>query len=234
MSILGNPILMGGNGGGGGANIQSLSVTQNGTYTASGAVDGYSPVVVSVSGGGAADCWWRVRYYSKSGSALIHTEYVQNGGDAEYGEGKSWSAVPNGEAVSGILENISGNLDVYSLQVQAVRISTKTITNATITVELGTYDTQTSTFTKESSSNIVWNSSSVLTYSTSIPNPALPYVRNGFLTLWYCETGSGATATWRTAAYTDTVYSGQTYSSGTQITHWTAETSKSGLLFYQA
>lgn len=37
---------------GGSANIQALSVTQNGTYTASGGVDGYSPVTVSVSGGG--------------------------------------------------------------------------------------------------------------------------------------------------------------------------------------
>lgn len=36
---------------GGGGNIQSLSVTQNGTYTASGGVDGYSPVTVNVSGG---------------------------------------------------------------------------------------------------------------------------------------------------------------------------------------
>lgn len=37
--------------GGGTPNIQSLNVTQNGTYTASGGVDGYSPVTVSVSGG---------------------------------------------------------------------------------------------------------------------------------------------------------------------------------------
>ena len=39
-------------GGGGSANIESLSITQNGTYTASGGVDGYSPVTVNVSGGG--------------------------------------------------------------------------------------------------------------------------------------------------------------------------------------
>lgn len=38
-------------GGGGSANIEALSVTQNGTYTASGGVDGYSPVTVNVSGG---------------------------------------------------------------------------------------------------------------------------------------------------------------------------------------
>lgn len=37
--------------GGGVPNIQSLSVTQNGTYSASGGVDGYNPVVVNISGG---------------------------------------------------------------------------------------------------------------------------------------------------------------------------------------
>ena len=37
---------------GGSAIIQSLSVTQNGTYTAPSGVDGYSPVTVNVSGGG--------------------------------------------------------------------------------------------------------------------------------------------------------------------------------------
>lgn len=35
-------------------NIQALSITENGTYTASGSVDGYSPVTVNVSGGGGA------------------------------------------------------------------------------------------------------------------------------------------------------------------------------------
>ena len=39
---------------GGSANIEALSVTQNGTYTASGGVDGYSPVTVNVSGGGGS------------------------------------------------------------------------------------------------------------------------------------------------------------------------------------
>jgi len=39
---------------GGGATIEALNVTQNGTYTASGGVDGYSPVTVNVSGGGGA------------------------------------------------------------------------------------------------------------------------------------------------------------------------------------
>lgn len=38
--------------GGGTPTIQSLTVTENGTYTAPSGVDGYSPVTVSVSGGG--------------------------------------------------------------------------------------------------------------------------------------------------------------------------------------
>ena len=47
-----NGVKLTGTASGGSANIQALSVTQNGTYTASGGVDGYSPVTVSVSGGG--------------------------------------------------------------------------------------------------------------------------------------------------------------------------------------
>lgn len=183
-------------------------------------------------GAGAADCWWRVRYFSKSGQSLLYTEYVENGGDAEYGEGESWATVPNGEAVSGILEGVSGNLDVYSTRILAVRLSTRTISNSSLNIEIGTYDPATGTFTTSASSYIVWNDSRVLTYSTSIP--ASPYVLNGFLSLWYYETGSGNTATWRTAAYTDTVYGDQTYSAGTQIVSWTSVTNQSGLVFYQA
>lgn len=43
-------IVKGGGGGGGSANIQPLTVTENGTYTATGGVDGYSPISVNVSG----------------------------------------------------------------------------------------------------------------------------------------------------------------------------------------
>ena len=38
--------------GGGSANIVALNVTNNGSYSASGDVDGYSPVTVNISGGG--------------------------------------------------------------------------------------------------------------------------------------------------------------------------------------
>lgn len=44
-------------GGGGSAVIDPLTVTSNGTYTASGGVDGYSPVTVNVSGGGGGSAW---------------------------------------------------------------------------------------------------------------------------------------------------------------------------------
>lgn len=47
-------VLTQGTASGGSAVIQSLSVTQNGTYTAPTGVDGYSPITVSVSGGGGA------------------------------------------------------------------------------------------------------------------------------------------------------------------------------------
>lgn len=46
-SPFGDTIVAGGGGGGGGT-IESLKVTQNGIYTASGGVDGYSPVTVEV------------------------------------------------------------------------------------------------------------------------------------------------------------------------------------------
>ncbi len=66
MSIYGNPVMMGGSGGGG--NIQPLSVTQNGTYIASGSVDGYSPVTVSVRGGGGEG-----QYFILQGAAIINS-----------------------------------------------------------------------------------------------------------------------------------------------------------------
>lgn len=50
-----NGVKITGTGGGGSANIQALSITQNGTYTASGGVDGYSPVTVNVSGSSGSD-----------------------------------------------------------------------------------------------------------------------------------------------------------------------------------
>lgn len=71
MSIYGNPVLLGG---GGGGTIEPLSVTQNGTYTASGGVDGYSPVTVNVQGGD--DSFTLTKYIQSSGTQYINTGYV--------------------------------------------------------------------------------------------------------------------------------------------------------------
>lgn len=47
-----NSVTVNVSGGGGGAVVQPLSVTQNGTYNPPSGVDGYAPVTVNVSGGG--------------------------------------------------------------------------------------------------------------------------------------------------------------------------------------
>lgn len=57
---------------------------------------------------------WRVRYYNYQGTKLLHTEYVEDGEDAVWGAGRGWSDVAEGSEVSGILSDISDNLDVYS------------------------------------------------------------------------------------------------------------------------
>jgi len=57
--------------GGGGASIEPLSVTQNGTYTASSGVDGYSPITVNVSGGGGG---FVVDEYSRLLIGIFDTE----------------------------------------------------------------------------------------------------------------------------------------------------------------
>lgn len=63
-------------------NIQALSVTQNGTYTASGGVDGYSPVTVSVSGGGGDSWSWmgksptKVQTYTTEHKKLSETDFA--------------------------------------------------------------------------------------------------------------------------------------------------------------
>ena len=57
---------------GGGAVVQPLSVTTNGTYTAPSGVDGYSPVTVNVSGGGGGEAVSRsdVNFYDYDGTLL--------------------------------------------------------------------------------------------------------------------------------------------------------------------
>lgn len=61
---------------GGGAVVQPLSVTQNGTYNPPSGVDGYAPVTVNVSGG---DDWSSLKsYIQSSGTQYIDTGYLPN------------------------------------------------------------------------------------------------------------------------------------------------------------
>lgn len=57
---------------------------------------------------------WKVSYWNKFGTSVLYEEYVIDGEDAVWGSGKEWAAIPEGEDVSGILENISTNLNVYA------------------------------------------------------------------------------------------------------------------------
>ena len=56
---------------------------------------------------------WKVSYYNKAGDTLLHTEYVEDGEDAVWGASSAWSDTPEGAEVSGILNDISANIDVY-------------------------------------------------------------------------------------------------------------------------
>jgi hypothetical protein len=62
-------------GGGGGAVVQPLSVTQNGTYNPPSGVDGYAPVVINVSGGGAVI---QPDYSGASYGFLYNNDYYGN------------------------------------------------------------------------------------------------------------------------------------------------------------
>lgn len=61
--------------GGGGAVVQPLSVTQNGTYNPPSGVDGYAPVTVNVSGGGGEDWPLLKNYIESSGTQYINSGY---------------------------------------------------------------------------------------------------------------------------------------------------------------
>ena len=78
---------------GGSAVIQSLSVTQNGTYTAPTGVDGYSPVTVSVSGGGGSSSWTKVAetsYQVSTTSTSAATVATWETGDSSIWTSDKW------------------------------------------------------------------------------------------------------------------------------------------------
>ena len=93
-----------GTGGGGTPNIQSLSVTQNGTYTASGGVDGYSPVTVNVSGGG--DPWsWMGKNPTKISTPYSEKIYLKNTGYA------TWTPSTTSATIVAATQSANQNVD---------------------------------------------------------------------------------------------------------------------------
>lgn len=55
----------------------------------------------------------KVQYYNHNGTRLYHKEYVEVGGNAEWSTRDIWATTPNGQAVPGILQNITTNLNLY-------------------------------------------------------------------------------------------------------------------------
>lgn len=80
---------LGKNGGGGGITVKSLSVTENGTYTAP-TGKAYSPVTVNVSGGGSSDfSTATVTLISDNGNQgrfIVSMPSIDNIGDNLYGD----------------------------------------------------------------------------------------------------------------------------------------------------
>ena len=73
--------------------IQSLSITENGTYTAPAGVDGYSPVTVNVaSSGGAANLeTWSGRVFSSNYPTVYYTnENGEAASGSSFETGSSW------------------------------------------------------------------------------------------------------------------------------------------------
>lgn len=120
--------------GGGSATIQALSVTANGTYTASGGVDGYSPVTVNVSGGGSANPI--VLYFTGSGTShssspaactelqcVVVSDYIQNDGNGNFTVLKSGTY-----SVSALIKgSYNGGGTLIRSQVQVKQNSTSVI-----------------------------------------------------------------------------------------------------------
>lgn len=91
---------------GGGVDVEALSVTQNGTYTAP-TGKAYSPVTVNVSGGGGDDPFTLTDYIESSGTQWIDTGYIVKDNsrfDVVYAMSASQ---PNYPALFGVRDNDS-------------------------------------------------------------------------------------------------------------------------------
>jgi len=81
--------------GGGGAVVQPLSVTQNGTYNPPSGVDGYAPVTVNVSGGGGSSLYDILDYIESDGTQVIDTLRTVSNGDSIRAHWQFQSGVTN-------------------------------------------------------------------------------------------------------------------------------------------
>jgi hypothetical protein len=89
-------------------------IIPEGTNIANLTVDGVTTRLFAPnSGGGGGIVFDKVQYYNHSGTILYHKEYVEVGGNAEWSTRDIWATTPNGQAVPGILQNITTNLNLY-------------------------------------------------------------------------------------------------------------------------
>lgn len=89
-------------------------IIPEGTNIANLIVDGVTTRLFAPnSGGGGGIVFDKVQYYNHDGTILYHKEYVEVGGNAEWSTRDIWATTPNGQAVPGILQNITTNLDLY-------------------------------------------------------------------------------------------------------------------------
>ena len=94
--------------GGGGAVVQPLSVTQNGTYNPPSGVDGYAPVTVNVSGGGSDidpnySCLYS--YYVTKSSGSLYPSASESYTVTTAGKYIAINYIVNGEASTKAIEN---------------------------------------------------------------------------------------------------------------------------------
>lgn len=73
----------------------------------------------AMGGGGGGSEFFELNFYNKTGTSLIHREYVKSGDDCLYSYGDNeWSDEASGTAVEGILDNITEDLDLYYVGIE--------------------------------------------------------------------------------------------------------------------